>query len=198
MASLSHGPVAFGFFHIESDMLLLERMFFFAGDLCGLWQRLAAWPAGADFQEDLPGFVIEDHGQLGDLHGAIAGHDLGGFLGALYARWAFPRQRQAFAQKPQGAASRQTVIDAMSGFGLGRDIPVLARPGPGLFSLGGIIFSREGLLALVDYVWRGGMPGWQRGRRPGYLLDTARVLAASASPWFQGLDWDQTRIGFAY
>lgn len=27
--SRSHGPVAFGFFNIESDMLLLERTFFF-------------------------------------------------------------------------------------------------------------------------------------------------------------------------
>jgi hypothetical protein len=28
--SRSHGPVAFGFFNIESDMLLLERTFFSA------------------------------------------------------------------------------------------------------------------------------------------------------------------------
>ncbi len=32
--SLSHGPIAFGFFNIESDMLLLEHYFFFASEFC--------------------------------------------------------------------------------------------------------------------------------------------------------------------
>ncbi|MCA1793126.1 MAG: hypothetical protein LC660_04495 [Desulfobacteraceae bacterium] len=32
--SASHGPAAFGFFNIESDMLLLERFFFFCDDFC--------------------------------------------------------------------------------------------------------------------------------------------------------------------
>ena len=195
-ASDSHGSVAFGFFHIESDMLLLERLFFFAGDLCALWQRLADWPADQDFQEDLPGLVIEDRQRLGDLHGAIAGRDLGGFLGALYGRWPFPESPRDFVQKTQGAASRQTVVDQIRRFAKTLAIPAVAKPGPGLFSLGDYVFSRQGLLALVDYVWRGGMPGWQGGRRPAYVLETARALEHGASPWFAGLDWDQARVGF--
>ncbi|MFH1034568.1 MAG: hypothetical protein V1806_08685 [Pseudomonadota bacterium] len=196
--SQSHGSVAFGFFHIESDMLLLQRMFFFAEDLCGLWRRLAAWPADNDFGERLPGFEISDPARLGDLRGAIAGRDLGGFLGALYARWPFPRQASQFAQRPAGAASRQALRKAMAAFGQALDIPVLASAQQGFFSLGGIIFSRGELSALVDYVWRGGMPGWQEGRRPDYLLETARELAKSDSPWFKGLDWDHRRVGFGF
>ncbi len=33
-ASRSHGSVAFGFFNIEIDMLLLEDLFFFADRFC--------------------------------------------------------------------------------------------------------------------------------------------------------------------
>ena len=32
--SLSHGTIAFGFFNIDSDMLLLEKYFLFATDFC--------------------------------------------------------------------------------------------------------------------------------------------------------------------
>ena len=47
--SLSHGTVAFGFFNIESDMLLLDRYFFFAGDFCDCVTALAAPPQGAKY-----------------------------------------------------------------------------------------------------------------------------------------------------
>ncbi|CAO0824330.1 hypothetical protein DFAR_580002 [Desulfarculales bacterium] len=83
-------------------------------------------------------------------------------------------------------------------FGQAKDIPVLARPRPGQFSLGDYVFDHQGLKALVDYLWRGGMPGWQQGRRPEYLLATARALAGNPSPWFLGLNWDSTRVGFSY
>ena len=32
--SLSHGTIAFGFFNIESDLLLCDRYFLFADDFC--------------------------------------------------------------------------------------------------------------------------------------------------------------------
>jgi hypothetical protein len=32
--SVSHGDLAFGFFNIETDMLLLNGYFFFASDFC--------------------------------------------------------------------------------------------------------------------------------------------------------------------
>ncbi len=39
--SLSHGIVAFGFFNIESDMLILEQYFFFATEFCDYITRIA-------------------------------------------------------------------------------------------------------------------------------------------------------------
>ena len=32
--SISHGPIAFGFFNIETDMILLNQYFLFANDFC--------------------------------------------------------------------------------------------------------------------------------------------------------------------
>ena len=39
--SLSHGTIAFGFFNIESDMLLLDRYFLFAEDFCSYLKNIA-------------------------------------------------------------------------------------------------------------------------------------------------------------
>jgi len=39
--SLNFGSIALGFFNIESDMLLLERYFFFASDFCETIDELA-------------------------------------------------------------------------------------------------------------------------------------------------------------
>lgn len=44
--SLSHGAIAFGFFNIESDMLLLEHYFFFATDFCEHIRAMAAMEGG--------------------------------------------------------------------------------------------------------------------------------------------------------
>ena len=44
--SLSHGKVAFGFFNIESDMLLLEHDFFFSTVFCEHMSRIARQPEG--------------------------------------------------------------------------------------------------------------------------------------------------------
>ena len=39
--SLNHGTIAFGFFNIEIDMLLLENLFFFADRFCGAVAELS-------------------------------------------------------------------------------------------------------------------------------------------------------------
>ena len=42
--SESHGDIAFGFFNIESDMLLLENYFFFADKFCEWMTQMASSP----------------------------------------------------------------------------------------------------------------------------------------------------------
>lgn len=43
--SLSHGTVAFGFFDIDSDMLLLEECFLFATEFCEYISKTADFPS---------------------------------------------------------------------------------------------------------------------------------------------------------
>ena len=193
--SLSHGVLAFGFFHIETDLLLLERLFFFAGDFCAWLAELAGAADDRDFGGELPGWVVDDPAALGDLHGAIGGVRLHGFLGALYQRRPFPRHQRDFRQKPAGAFSRQEAAGLIAPFGRSQPVPILARAEPRRVEIGPYAFDRAQFLALVDYVWRGGMPGWQDGRRPPYLDRTAKALAASGSAWFRGLDLDPAQVG---
>jgi len=40
--SISHGTIAFGFFNIDSDMLLLDRYFIFSTLFCGNIDEIAA------------------------------------------------------------------------------------------------------------------------------------------------------------
>ena len=39
--SISHGTIAFGFFNIDSDMLLLDHYFFFATEFCDNISRIS-------------------------------------------------------------------------------------------------------------------------------------------------------------
>ncbi len=192
--SSSHALVAFGFFHIETDLLLLERRFFFAPDFCQAWLALAAAP-GPEVSLKLPAWSLSPE-QVGDLHGAISGRDSHGFIGALYQRLPFPRRREEFAQKPRGALPRHEVEKLLDGSGSGRDLELQASANPQVVRLASYAFSGPQWRALVDYVWQGGMPGWQQGRRPEYLLHCADILKQSGSPWFQGLAWDPRAIGF--
>lgn len=193
--SLSHGTVAFGFFHIETDMLLLDRLFFWAEDFSSLIGELAQAPDDAPFQADLPGFEINNPRDLGDLHGAISGYAPGGFLGALYRLRPFPRKPGEFKQKPRGDLDREVVLAEMAACGSKIQIPIQTDPAQGVFSAGSYIFNASGLRALVDYVWRGGMPGWQDGQRPAYLTRMAETLRGSPGPWFQGLALAPDQVG---
>ncbi|MCU0723638.1 MAG: hypothetical protein MUC63_08490, partial [Planctomycetes bacterium] len=58
--SLSHGEIAFGFFQIESDMLLLEELFFFADRFCAAVVELTRAPAKATAEARIEGWRISD------------------------------------------------------------------------------------------------------------------------------------------
>lgn len=203
--SLNHQVVAFGFFHIETHLLILERSIFGAGDFCAAMSSLAGSRDEA-WAQPLLGWRMETPEDLGDLHGAIAGINLGGFLGELYGRWPFPAQVAGFRQKAYGAAPPQEVEAALNRWGRPQEIVTRTKGGGGgrvggggqggPLSLAGVSFSPAQTAALVDYVWRGGMPGWQEGVRPDFVLNLARDLTAAASPFFEGLDFDPGRLGF--
>ena len=81
---ISHGTVAFGFFNIESDMLLLEHYFFFASDFCRYVEDIVEWDNEKPYVTTWPIFCIESSEAIGDLMGAIHGVRFSGFIGELY------------------------------------------------------------------------------------------------------------------
>ncbi len=82
--SLSHGPVAFGFFNIETDLLLLEHYFFFADDFCRYIEDISQNSAKKAYRASWLIQYIESSESIGDLHGGIQGVRYSGFIGELY------------------------------------------------------------------------------------------------------------------
>ena len=107
--SLSHGTIAFGFFNIESDMLLCDRYFFFAEDFCRNIADMADRGGDQDYQATWPVWLIETADDIGDLMGAIHGVRYTGFIGELYRRYPFPPQTEKFKQNPEGSRTRDGV-----------------------------------------------------------------------------------------
>ncbi len=100
--SSSHGTVAFGFFNIESDMLLLERYFFFASDFCEQVNELVGSRDDATVSVSLKVFDIADVRERGDLMGAIHKVRFQGFIGDTYRKFPFPNRPVDFKQNPEG------------------------------------------------------------------------------------------------
>jgi hypothetical protein len=177
--STSHGRLAFGFFQIESDMLLLDRLFFFADSFCQAVARLAAGQEPVA----LPGWRIDDPRQIGDLHAAIAGQVLSGLIGATYRRWPFPREPEAFRQNPDGHQTQAEVRDMISRFGQAQDLALRWQRPLGKIWVQEYGFSEHEFARLVTYVDRGGHPRWKDGRRPDYVEDLVAELRRLKSAW---------------
>jgi hypothetical protein len=176
--SLSHGTVAFGFFNIETHMLLLEQLFFFADTFC----EAAVTIAGAE-RASLPGWRIEP-ARVGNLHGAIAGVDLSGFIGATYRLFPFPARPEDFRQAPDGHRNAAVIEELIGGFGTPETIALLREPDA--VRVGELGFSRTGFTALLDYVVRGGYPRWRDDLRPAYVQRMVERLATDDSPFSLG------------
>lgn len=182
--SLSHGTVAFGFFNIESDMLLLERYFFFAEDFC----RRVAELAGADAAAEAawPVHEIAQPAAIGDLMGAIHGVRFTGFIGSVYRRFPFPTRPEEFKQNPEGHRTREVMEELIAPFGRRAVIAVRIDPDGSRVAIGDYRFRRTVFHALLDYVWRGGYPRWKEDRRPESVRAMAAAVRASRAPLFIG------------
>lgn len=185
--SLSHSTVTFGFFNIETDMLLLGNLFFFASDFCAVLGELCRGERDAT----MGGWRIDETASIGNLHEAIAGEDLSGFIGATYERWPFPQSPEDFRQHPRGHENRPQVEEMVREFGAREEIPIARAAEPRAaepveaapshtFSIAEYRFDAAGLLALVAYVQRGGYPRWRGSVRPQYVLDMNEALKVSS------------------
>lgn len=183
--SMSHGTVAFGFFNIESDMLLLERCFFFAPDFCGLVTAMAR--SGRAPADGLPAYVFDDPRDVGDLMGAIHGLRHTGFIGAVYRRFPFPQDPAGFRQNPEGQGTREEMDELIRRRARPEALQVSVFPDPLGVAFGEYRFDRAGFHALLDYVWRGGYPRWRDGVRPDCVREMAAAARAGSGALFQGL-----------
>jgi len=183
--SLSHGTVAFGFFNIESDMLLLDRCFFFADDFCDLVVAMAESSQAPAAQ--LPAYVFDDPRDIGDLMGAIHGMRYTGFIGAVYRRFPFPEEPSGFRQNPEGWRTRAVMAELIAGRARRAALRIAVSPEPAEVAFGDYRFDRTGFQALLDYVWRGGYPRWRDGVRPACVLEMTAAARASSGILFKGL-----------
>ncbi len=185
--SISHGTVAFGFFNIESDMLLLEHYFFFAADFCGWISSLAGEEAEQLLETRWPVFHIRRREDIGDLMGAIHGVRFGGFIGELYKSFPFPEQQEDFKQNPDGYRTRNLVEGLMRDYSVQIEIPVFLHPGKEEVGFGEYRFKRESFQALLLYVWQGGYPRWRDEVRPDYVIKMKEAVEVNPGGLFKGI-----------
>ena len=162
--SRSHGPIAFGFFNIEIDMLLLEHLFFFADRFCRAVVALSESCASG-----IDGWRIDGRGDIGNLQGAIAGVDLSGFIGATYQRFPFPKEPERFKQNPEGSANRTWAEKLIGQYGQREEI--LLRRDAEQITVGEYVFDPTAFSDLISYVDRGGYPRWKDEIRPVYVQE---------------------------
>jgi len=186
--SKSHGTIAFGFFSIESDMLLLDRYFFFATEFCDMVTALAAReesgaPGGVSWRIRL----IERVAAIGDLMGAIHGVRYCGFIGDVYRRFPFPENRADFRQNPNGFATQAEMQSLLKSYAVDKDIQVAPNMDRSEIAIGSYLFGRPVFHRLLDYVWLGGYPRWKDDNRPEYVAAMQKRVLFSDSPLFEGV-----------
>jgi hypothetical protein len=185
--SLSHGQIAFGFFNIESDLLLLEHYFFFATDFCQYISEAATIEGGEAFSTEWTGFDIADRMAIGDLMGAIHGIRYTGFMGEVYRRFPFPAAPEAFKQNPEGILTQPVMKEILLQYGREATVVFSADASREIASVGEYRFARPNFQSLLRYVWQGGFPLWRNGAPPAYVIEMKHRIEVGLNPLFHDL-----------
>ena len=185
--SLSHGRIAFGFFNIETDMILLEHYFLFVRDFCGQISKYAQFPSNETYESSWDIYLIENNLDVGNLMGAIRGIDLRGFLGEVYKLFPFPKEREEFKQNPNGFKTRSLIENLIQKYGEKKKIQFVIRPNDDEIGIGEYLFNRTSFQELIEYIWMGGFPRWKDGIRPDYVLRMKEMIDRSKRSVFEGL-----------
>ena len=185
--SLSRGTVAFGFFNIETDLLLLQQYFFFADDFCKLLVRMAEDKGQEPFQTAWQVYSIDEPGKVGDLMAAIHGIRYTGFIGEVYKRFPFPKREADFKQKPEGFQNRAWVISLLEKWAVSETTPVTVDQEKETVSISEYLFTKTVFHQLVQYVWVGGYPRWKDGIRPDYVMEMKSSLEKASAGLMRGL-----------
>jgi len=186
--SKSHGNIAFGFFNIESDMLLLEKYFFFADDFCEWINQMAKQDDAGLKSLQCKVYYIADPNDIGDLMGAIHGMLFTGFIGKLYTLFPFPDDPKAFKQNPDGFKTREVVKSYIEPFSAIKDISIeIYKDGQAKIKIGSYLFDKSVFHELIRYVWQGGYPCWKDEVRPEYVIGMKACIQKSHNSFFKGV-----------
>ena len=182
--SLSHGRIAFGFFNIETEMILLQHYFLFAQDFCHYISKIAEAPLKETYESSWGIYLMENNADMGNLMGAIYGIDLRGFIGEVYKIFPFPEEREKFKQNPEGFKTRRLIEKLIQKYGKKTDIQFLIDPKNDKIGIGEYFFDRSSFQELIKYIWLGGFPRWKDGIRPHYVLKMKGMIENSKNPLF--------------
>lgn len=187
--SLSHGEIPFGFFNIETDMILLNNYFFFASDFSGHIIEMAG--KGLNESSDMAwnAYVLEEK-DIGNLMAAISGVYFSGFIGDVYGHFPFPHEPEKFKQNPEGYKTRELIDGIIKRYAHLTKIPVITAISPREIKIGEYMFSRVGFHELLAYLWMGGYPRWKDGIRPDYILKMKESVMRSAHHLFEGIRFE--------
>jgi hypothetical protein len=184
--SLSHGEIPFGFFNIETDMILLNNYFFFASDMAENVIRLADHEGESPHVQEWSVYILNE-GQIGNLMGAISGVVFQGFIGEVYTHFPFPHEPEKFKQNPEGYKTREFIEEIVSRYTGPSRISVEVDSSQQKITIGEYHFSKPGFHALLGYLWAGGYPRWKEAIRPPYILNMKRAAERSMSPLFHSI-----------
>jgi hypothetical protein len=185
--TLNHGKIAFGFFNIETDMILLENYFFFAQEFCRHISESARVPSNETYESSFDIYLIQNHRDIGNLMGAIQGVDLRGFIGEAYRLFPFPEEREKFKQNPEGFKTRIRIEKLIQKYGQKATVQWLIPATGHQIDIGDYLFNRNSFQGLIKYVWMGGFPRWKDGIRPDYVLEMKQAIEQSKRAVFNGL-----------
>lgn len=183
--SENKGDIAFGFFNIESDMLLLEHYFFFADRFCQ-WMGDLAQKKDIEKERFEPLVsVIKKPEDIGDLMGAIHGVRFTGFIGRLYELFPFPREPEKFRQNPEGFITQKVVEAEIKPFSTDLPLPFVFMADR--VRIGSYEFKVKVFHELIRYVWEGGWPKWKNAVRPPYVLSMKDRIINNKNDFFKGV-----------
>ncbi len=186
--SLNHGVITFGFFNIDTDLLLLEHYFLFSDAFCRYIHATHVEETEST-RNSWEVHTIENREDIGDLMGAIHGIQYTGFIGAVYRRFPFPQRQEDFKQQPEGWKNRSEVRRILNKYAFRVDIPFGIRPQEGTVAIGKFLFDRTSFQKMVHYVWLGGYPGWKDGIRPNDVSKMKREIEQNTNWLFSGLQF---------
>lgn len=184
--SLSHGEIPFGFFNIETDMILLNNYFFFASDMADNVIRLAEHGGGVSQEQTWSAYILHE-GQIGNLVGAISGVVFQGFIGEVYNHFPFPHEPEKFKQNPEGYKTRELIEEIVNRYTSLSAIKIEIDTDAQSLRIGEYRFSKPGFHALLGYLWAGGYPRWKDTVRPPYILKMRTAVERSANHLFHNI-----------